>query len=119
MSAFPEQYSTLISAIIKAGGGATGAKIPLSAVRNEIGEKALALEMLKYGWETIEQWVDGACLERYTEKGSSGNSIWVMLNVVSNSQSTYQPVKADWNWLRCTNGADNITDHACKSETCH
>jgi hypothetical protein len=73
----------LISAITQLSGGSTGVKVPLSTVRKEMGEKLLAQEMLTYGWATLEQWVQGACLERYMEKGGTGKSIWVMLNVVS------------------------------------
>jgi hypothetical protein len=64
-------------------GGSIGVKVPLSTVRKEIGEKLLAQEMLAYGWVTLEQWVQGACLERYMEKGGIGKSLWVMFNSVS------------------------------------
>lgn len=84
-------------------------------MRNEIGERALALEMLNYGWATLEQWVEGACLERYVDKeGGSGGHTWVMLNMVSNSHGVDHT-----GYAGAQNGADCITDRACNSETCH
>jgi hypothetical protein len=68
---------------MRLSGGSTGVKVSLGTVRKEIGDKSLAQEMLAYGWATLEQWVQGACLERYVEKGGTGKSIWVMLNGVS------------------------------------